>query len=415
MSDEVRDMIRSALADEPALGLAFERVVEDGRKRRARRRFGALTTAVVGVVAVVAVAVSGTFTQTSAPVAGVLSTTPTTSVTSSAASTPGCAVEPMTGGFPDLPRGGATPAELAESGRLTEAFGQFALPLPAGVEATPLRLCAIADSWGGHIELTGDRKVIVYVRPLGGQPPGECALSTPSTSEVRCAVEQLPDGSTAKVDVLSTAEVVLATVEVWRNDGTYVSVSEVGGRGSRTRVLDDDRLTAIATAPQLKVQWVGRPVPPAPSDRRAAELGPVLAGALPPGVTPERTSAGEALEFRISQGAYRAIANLTDSAGSGWVMVNLEKPGGGEVGCGSRATCRLVDLPDGRKAALDTLVDGGVTRLSLRSKAADGTWVDVQTSNVADTGGGSGAPTRPTPPLAEADLVRIVELPDLHW
>ncbi|MER5263444.1 hypothetical protein ABTZ99_15390 [Actinosynnema sp. NPDC002837] len=415
MSDEVRDMIRSALADEPALGLAFEQVVEDGRRRRARRRYGALTAAAAGVVAVVAVAVSGTFGQASAPPAGVLSTSPTTSATSAVVTTPGCAAERMTGGFPDQPRGSATPAELAESGRLTEAFARFALPLPAGVEATPLRLCAIADSWGGNFVLTGDRTVIVYVRPLGGQPPGECTLSGAPTSEVRCAIEQLPDGATAKVDVLSTAEVTMATVEVWRTDGTYVRVMETGGQGSKTRVLDDDRLTAIATAPQLKVQWVGRPVPPAPSDRRAAELDPVLAGALPPGLRPERTPAEEALKFGIRQGAYRAIANLTDAAGSGWLMVNLEKPGGGEVGCAGRAACRLVDLSDGRKAALETVVEGGVTRLSLTAQAADGTWVSVQTSNAAQTGGASDAPTRPTPPLGEADLVRIAELPDLHW
>ncbi|WP_157621189.1 hypothetical protein [Saccharothrix sp. NRRL B-16348] len=411
MSDEVRDMIRSALADEPALGLEFEQVVEDGRKRRARRRLGALTAAAVGVVAVVAVAVSGTFAPTSAPPAGMLSTSPTT-VTSSVAATPGCVTESMTGGFPDLPRGTATPAELAESGRLTEAFRQFPLPLPAGVEATPLRLCAIDGSWGGDFRLTGDRSVFVYVRPLGGQPPAGCVLYTPET---RCSAKVLPDGSTARVTVEPGAEATLVSADVWRADGTYVRVTETGGRGSVTRVLDDDQLTAIAAAPQLKVQVAGGPVPPAPSDQRAAQLGSVLAAVIPPGLKVERTPADEALMFRVRQGGYRALANLTDSAGTGWVMVNLEKPGAGEVDCGGRATCRLVDLSGGRKAALDTVVEGGVTRLSLNAKAADGTWISVQTSNVADTGGASDAPTRPNPPLAEADLVRIAELPHLHW
>ncbi|MEU4762368.1 hypothetical protein AB0H12_03865 [Actinosynnema sp. NPDC023794] len=412
MSDEVRDMIRSALADEPALGLEFERVLEDGRKRRARRRFGALTAAAVGVVAVVAVAVSGTFAQTSAPAAGMLSTSATTSVTSSVAAAPGCVTESMAGGFPDLPRGTATPAELAESGRLTEAFEQFPLPLPAGVEATPLRLCAIDGSWGGTFRLTGDRSVIVYVRPLGGQPPAGCVLYTPET---RCSVKVLPDGSTARVTVEPGAEATLVSADVWRADGTYVSVTETGGRGSVTRVLDDDQLTAIAAAPQLKVQAVGREVPAAPSDDRAAQLGAVLVSAIPPGLEVERTPTDEALVFRVRQGGYRAVANLTDSAGTGWVMVNLERPGAGEVDCGGRATCRLVDLSGGRKAALETVVEGGVTRMSLNAKAADGTGIGVQTSNVADTGGVSDTPTRPTPPLAEADLVRIAELPNLHW
>ncbi len=413
MSDEVRDMIRTALADEPALGLEFERVVQDGRKRRARRRFGALTAAAMGVVAVVAVAVSGTFTPTSAPPAGVLSTAPTTSATSSAAPAPGCTVPRMSGGFPDQPRGSSTPEELAESSRLTEAFAQFALPLPVGVEATPLTLCAIADSWGGDFELTGDRAVTVYVRPLGGQPPGECRRSAPP--DTRCSIRQLPDGSTARVDVSSMAEATLAMAEVWRVDGTYVRVVETGGTGSTTRVLDDDRLVAIAAAPQLKVRWQGRPVPPDPSDRRAAELDAVLAGAIPPGLEVEPVPGADgALEFRISQGGYRAIANLTDAAGRGWVMVNVEKPGDGEVDCGGRSTCRLVDLSGGRKAALETMAEGGVTRLSLNAKAADGSWIGIQTSNVAD-GQGSTTPTRPTAPLGEADLIRIAELPDLHW
>ncbi|ROP37039.1 hypothetical protein [Saccharothrix texasensis] len=410
MSDEVRDMIRSALADEPALGLAFEQVVEDGRKRRARRRLGVLTVAAVGVVAVAAVAVSGTFAQTSAPAAGVLSTSPTSATSSVAAL--GCVAEAMTGGFPDRPRGTATPEELAESGRLTEAVERLPLPLPAGVEATPLRLCALDASWGGDFRLTGDRSVFVYVRPLGGQSPSGCVLHTPET---RCSVKALPDGSTARVTVEPGPEATLASADVWRADGTYAHVMETGGRGSVTRVLDDEQLTAIAAAPQLKVLAVGRVVPADPSDRRAAELGAVLVGAFPPGLGIERIPAEEALVFRARQGGYRTFANLTDAAGAGWVMVSLEKPDGGEVTCGGRATCRLVALSDGREAALDTAVEGGVTRLSLHAKAADGTRISVQTSNVADTGDGSATPTRPTPPLTEVDLARIAELPGLHW
>ena len=409
MSDEVRDMIRTALADEPALGLEFERVVRDGRKRRARRRFGALTTAAAGVVAVAAVTVTWTSAPTSAPPAGVLSTSPPTSVTSSATPTAGCAVPEMTGGFPDQPRGSATPEELAESGRLTEAFRQFALPLPAGVEATPLRLCAINESWGGDVRLTGDRTVIVYVRSLGGQSPGECVRFTPQT---QCSIKALPDGSTARVTVEPGEEATLAHADVWRADGTYVRVMETGGRGSKNRVLDDDRLIAVAAAPQLRVQWAGGPVPAAPSHDRAVELGLVLAGALPAGVRVEATPAGEALRFSVRQGGYRAVANLADAAGRGWVMVNLEKPGGGEVTCGDRPQCRSVELSNGRKGALETTTEGGLTRLSLTTKAADGTGVGIHTSNAAE---GSATPTRPTPSLAEADLVRIANLPGLHW
>ncbi|MCE6996525.1 hypothetical protein LZG04_17200 [Saccharothrix sp. S26] len=412
MSDEVREMIRTALADEPASGLEFERVVRDGRRRRARRRLGVLSAATTGVAAVVAVAVSGASTSTSAPPAGVLSTAPTTTVTSSPAVASGCATPAMTGGFPDRPRGSATPGELAESARLTEAFGRFALPLPAGVEATPLRLCAIDESWGGDFRLTGDRVVIVYVKPRGGQPPGECVRFTP---QVQCSVRVLPDGSTARLTVEPAGETTLVTADVWRTDGTYAGVMETGGTGSKNRVLDDDRLIAIATAPQLRVQWTGRPTPPAPSDRRAAELDAVLAGVLPAGIGIEPTPAGEALDFRVRQGGYRAVANLVDAAGRGWLMVTVDEPNGGEVDCGGRPECRLVELSNGREGALDTLTAGGLTRLSLHVKAADGSRVGIHTANGADDGTGPDSPTRPTPPLTEADLVRIAELPDLHW
>ncbi|PSL52175.1 hypothetical protein B0I31_1142 [Saccharothrix carnea] len=413
MSDEVRDMIKAALADEPASGLEFERVVQDGRKRRARRRFGVLTTAAVGVVAVAAVAVSGTVASSSAPPASVLSTSPT-SVTSSVAPAPGCAAPAGMGGFPDQPRGSATPEELAESARLTEAFAGFALPLPAGVEATPLRLCAIDASWGGDFGLTGDRTVIVYVRPLGRQPPGECRWFTPET---QCSVRALPDGSTARVTVEPGSEATLATADVWRGDGTYVSVMETGGTGSKNRVLTDDQLVAVATAPQLKVQWVGRAVPADPSNRRAAELDQVLAGALPPGLTVERhlPSDEAALRFRVSQGGYRAAATVTDAEGRGSVMVTVDVPRDGEPTCRDRSACRVVELAGGRKATVETTTEDGLIRRHLYGQAADGSRLTVQSSNVADMGPAADRPTRPTPPLTEADLIRIAELPGLHW
>ncbi|MFD0207323.1 MULTISPECIES: hypothetical protein [Saccharothrix] len=413
MSDEVREMIRSALADEPASGLEFERVVQDGRKRRARR-LGVLTTAAVGVVAVAAVAVSGTFAPSPGPPAAVLSTSPT-SVTSSVAPAPGCTAPAMVGGYPEQPRGSATPEELAESARLTEAFAGFALPLPAGVEATPLRLCVIDASWGGDFRLTGDRSVIVYTRPLGGQPPGECLRFIP---ESQCSIKALPDGSTARITVEQGAGATLAFADVWRTDGTYVRVMETGGTGSRNRVLDDDRLVAIATAPQLKVQWVGRQVPADPSARRAAELDQVLASALPPGLTVERALPSDeaVLRFRIRQGGYRAAANLADAQGRGLTVVTVDVPRDGEPTCRDRLTCRLVELAGGRKASVETTTkEDGVITSRLYRRAADGSWLTVETSNVADIGPAGNRPTRPTPPLSEADLIRIAELPGLHW
>ncbi|MFE2754619.1 hypothetical protein ACFXGA_21730 [Actinosynnema sp. NPDC059335] len=405
-------MIRTALADEPGLGLEFERVVADGRRRRARRRLGALSATAAGIVAAVATTavVTGGSTREPAPPAGVLSPAPTTTATAS----PGCVVPAMTGGFADQPRGTATPEELAESGRLTDAVRQSPLPLPPGVEATPLTLCVVAESWGGDFRL-GDRTVVVYVRALGGQPAGECVFFDEGT---RCSTRTLPDGSTARVTVEPGAEAVLVSADVWRADGTFVHVVETGGTGSTTRVLTDDQLVALAAAPQLRVRWQGRPVPADPSDRRAAELDPVLAGALPAGLAAEPVAAGdEPLRFRVRQGGYRAFANLSDAAGRGWLMVTVEKPGEGEVSCPAGTTCRLVDLAGGRRAALTTGTDGGLTRLALHARAADGSRLTVHTSNAAVAGDGSesGTPTRPTPPLGEADLIRIAELPDLHW
>ncbi|ONI88901.1 hypothetical protein ALI22I_18265 [Saccharothrix sp. ALI-22-I] len=415
MSDEVRDMIRSALADEPDSGLEFERVIADGRRRRVRRRFGALTAGAAGIVAVVAVTalVAGMTGREPSP-PGVLSTAPTSTATTTAPAHPGCVVPTMTGGFPDQPRGTATPDELAESGRLNDALKQFTLPLPAGVEATPLELCVVKESWGGDFTVTGDRSVSVYVRSIGGQPPGDCGQRWPDT---QCSITTLPDGSTTRIKVASGTEATLVSADVWRADGTYVRVFETGRLGSTNRVLTDDQLLAIATAPQLKVQWSGQTVPADPSARRAAELGPLLATVLPAGLRPEPVPdvpADEALRFRIRQGGYRAVVNLSDAAGSGWLMVDLQPPAEGTVACND-PTCQLIDLSDGRKAATSTETESGLTRLSLNTRAADGTRITIHASNVADTGTAANTPTRPTPPLTMADLARIAELPDLHW
>ena len=411
MSEEVRDMIGSALVDEPALGLEFDQIVADGRRRQTRRRVRALTATAAGIVSVVAAAtaLTGLLDRTPAQPAGSQSTTPPVSATA-APTDPGCVLPAMSGGYPDQPRGTASPAELSESGRLTEAFRKIALPQPAGVEASPLKLCVIRDSWGGSFTLTGDRTVFVYLRSRGGQPPGECVTH----QGTECSVRALPDGSTARVTVTSM-DATLVDVEVWRADGTYVRVAETGGDGSKNRVLGDDALLAIATAPQLKVELSGPPVPAAPSDRRAAELDTVIATALPAGMSAKPTPGSDrGWRFRVSQGGYKAYANLTDAEGTGWAMVYLEAPADGAVTCGGQPGCEPIDLADGRKGTLTTTQQpGNVTVMALNARAADGTGITVHTSNAAQTG--AGTRTRPTPSLSEADLVRIAELPGLHW
>lgn len=409
MSEEVREMIGSALADEPALGLEFDQVVADGRRRQARRRVSALTATAVGIVSVVAAAtaLTGLLDRTPAQPAGSESTTPSVSGTAAPA-TPGCVVPASAGGFPDRARGTASPAELTESGRLTEAFRKVALPLPAGVEAGPLQLCVLQDSWGGRFTLTGGQTVSVYLRSRGGQPPGECVVYPGA----ECSVRALPDGSTARV---SSPDPSLVYIEVWRVDGTFVRVDETGGNVSTKRVLADDALLAIATAPQLKVELSGPPVPAAPSDRRAAELDTVIATALPAGMSAKPTPGSDrGWRFRVSQGGYKAYADLTDAEGTGWALVYLESPADGAVTCGGRPGCEPIDLAGGRKGTVTTTrMPGGVTVLALNARAADGTGITVHTSNSAQTG--AGTRTRPTPSLTEADLVRIAELPGLHW
>jgi hypothetical protein len=402
-------MMGVALAGEPALGLEFDQVVADGRRRQSRRRVAALTGTAAGIVTVVVAttALTGLLGSTPAQPAGSESTTPSVSGTAAPA-TPGCVVPALAGGFPDRARGTASPAELTESGRLTEAFRKVALPLPAGVEAGPLQLCVLQDSWGGRFTLTGGQSVSVYLRSRGGQPPGECVVHPGA----ECSVRTLPDGSIARV---TSPDPSLVSIEVWRVDGTFARVDETGGDVSTKRVLADDALLTIATAPQLKVELSGPPVPAAPSDRRAAELDAVIATALPAGLSAEPTPGSDrGWRFRVSQGGYKAYANLTDTKGTGWALVDLQSPSDGAVTCGDHPGCEPVDLAGGRKGAVTTTLQqpGNVTVVTLNAKAADGTMITVLTSN-AETG--TGHRSRPAPPLSKADLVRIAELPGLHW
>ena len=95
-------------------------------------------------------------------------------------------------------------------------------------------------------------------------------------------------------------------------------------------------------------------------------------------------------------------------------MVYLESPADGAVTCGDQPGCEPIDLAGGRKGTLTTTrMPGGVTVVALNARAADGTAITVHTSNAAQTG--AGTRTRPTPSLSKADLVRIAELPGLHW
>jgi len=321
MTDEVRDMIRKALAGEPPIGIDYDEVRGEGRRRLARRHVVITAGAALGVVVVVgaALTVRG-FAEGSAgddPAAP----PPSTTTSTNAPAAVGCVVPRMRGGFTSMPSGQASPEELAESGRLTEAFGRYALPLPPGVTAVPAepKLCAIASgSWGTDFTLhgpAGDRAVILEVRQRAGQAPGECARFG---GEVTCAVRALPGGAARISDspARQANQPEIVYVDAWLADGTVVRVMETGSEAAKPtpRILSDDALVAIATAPELKVNLTaapGTPQPPAePSARRAAELTQALAReyTLPRGMSARKVpqARAEAMAFFVSQGGAAA-------------------------------------------------------------------------------------------------------------
>ncbi|HEV8557710.1 MAG TPA: hypothetical protein VGR06_15100 [Actinophytocola sp.] len=430
MTDEVRDMIRKALTGEPPIGIDYDDVRSEGRRRLARRHVVITTSAALGVVAVVgaALTVRG-FAAGSAgddPAAPAPSTT--TSTTGPAPA--GCVVPRLQGGFTSPPSGSAGPEELAESARLTEAFGRYVLPLPPGVTVVPAKpkLCAVVSgSWGTDFTLhgaTGDRSVFLEVRSRAGQPPGECVRFG---GQVKCDVRALPDGGVARISdtpppQANQPEIVM--VDAWRADGTVVRIMETGSEAAKPvqRILSDDAMVAIATAPELKVNLAGAPSPPAPvepSDRRAAELTAALAKefTLPRGMSARKVpqARAEAMAFFVSQGGYKLNADLVDAAGQGNLFINLNPPAGeSSVACDNTPNCHVITLPDGRKAAL-AQTDDGITTLTLSTIAADGTQIMMWSRSQSAKAEGTSTRTRPQPPLGVDDLIRIASVTGLRW
>lgn len=417
VSDEVRDMISKALREEPPVRVDYDAVVADGRRRRTRRQVGIVGGAVLGVAAVVgsAVLVGGLGTNQSLVPAG-----PTPGTTTPAPPAPGCVVPARTGGFTQSPPGTASPEELAESARLSEAFARFAVPLPAGVSMDPAaaRLCAIKDSWGAQFTLhsaAGDRAVFIEVQPSGPRQPDVCP---PPTRRARCAVRSLADQTPITIiedPPASATQPVMVSVTALRADGTLVRVMETGSESPRPapRILTDDALAAIVSAPQLKVDWPAPAVVWEPSEKRAAELTTAMttSGWLGPGVRVPMA------DFRVSQGGYKASVDIRDNAGIGNLFINLNPPAGdGSVSCAGQTGCEPVAMPDGRAATVTRLVDGRIQRLMLNTVAADGTQIYLMCTNQSDKAAtqGKSAPTRPIPPLTVDDLIRIAVQSWLH-
>jgi hypothetical protein len=456
VNQEIRDMVGSALHDEPPLGIDRARVVRSGRRRLRARRAGLAGGAALGVVAAVlaAVTVAGGQAPSEELATGVSSTGSATAATPAPKGV-GCPGRPNAA---DVPRGGppgtapaarpvtADPAALAEAGRLTQAFSRFAIPAPAGVTVPNAVFCAREPGYGWHAEVVlkapwGERTVYLDVRPRGGQPPGECATFG---GAVTCTTQTLSDGTALRIDEgppVEPTQPVLFTVTAWRSDGTVVSVMETGtmgpeGKPATPRVLDTDALIKIATAPELKTEWTGPVTKSAaePSDRRAAELTAVIeqAGVLPAGM---RADGG--LRFVVSQGGYKLDADLTDAAGEGHLFVNVSAPARGGSSAptcegleashhpGVEVNCQQIKLPNGRDAIVvretSTGADSGVMAVSLHAAAEDGTGLYVSVRNTSNRALGQGknaprqGPTRPEPPLDVDALARIAALPGLHW
>jgi hypothetical protein len=417
MNDEVREMIGKALGGEPPIGIDYDSVRAAGRRRLVRRHVGIVGGAALAVVAVAGTAVA--VGQLAAGPAHQPAGPPPTSVARPAPGD-GCVVPAMQGGFTARPDGVASEAELVESARLTEAFGRFTMPLPPDVSMEPAqpRLCAIEESWGTHLTLrspAGDRGLFLEVSPRAGQSPGECRLADGEP----CAVKTLPDGTTLMISEAPPVGArwpALVTAIAWRPDGTVVRILETGSEAPNPtpRILTDEALAVIASAPELKVDWTGTPKapPPEPSDRRAAELTGVLTKAM---VLPAGVSARvDGMAFYVSQGGYKLSADLVDGAGVGHLFINLNPPSrhAPSLRCTGPEPCEQVELADGRQATIHRQSAAGITTLVLITAAADGTQVMIMASNQAE---GNTRATRPEPPLGRDDLIRIASLAELRW
>jgi hypothetical protein len=413
-------MISKALRDEPPVGVSYDAVLAAGRRRRARRQLGIVGGAVLGVAAVAGSAVLVGNLNGGSAISPAGPTSATTSTTAPQPAGTGCVVPARTGGFTEVPDGNASAEELAESARLTEAFGRFPFPTSDDVSMDPApRFCVIKDSWGMRITLhsaAGDRAVFLEVKPgIRGQA-GLCPLPD---RQAKCALRKVGEDMVRLTETPAAGpkQPVLSGIDAWRADGTIVRVLETGAEAPKPtpRILDDDALIKIATAPQLKVNWPTPPVLPAePSAQRAAELTTSLtqSGRLGQGVLVPPGG------FRVSQGGYKLNLDLTDGAGVGNLFINLNPPAANtSVSCQNQAGCEVVQLADGRQATLTRQSTGGIQRIMINIVASDGTQIYVMTTNQSDKAASQGktAPTRPTPPLSADDLFRIGGQSWLHW
>jgi hypothetical protein len=437
VNEEIKDMIGRALGDEPRLGVDRHAVLRAGRRRLRLRRAGLAGGTALAVLAVVsASAVAARLGQDQDPTGAAQPTTPAATAPPSTAAPAtaapeGCVVPAMSGGYRGLPDGEATPEELAESARLTAAFQGITFPPGVTVSSGPVRLCAIEQSWGADFRLVSggnERSVFLEVTPRGSTAPGECRTFG---GDVQCRIETLPGGAVVRLSVtppVGTGEPELVDVTAWRPDGTVVSALETGtmaeqGTPAVPRVLSDEALIALVTAPQLRTEWGGqvRETPPEPSDRRAAELTTVLGAGnpLPAGMQalPVPDARAGALDFYVSQGGYKLNADLVDAAGEGNLFANLgEGVKGAAVACDTVPNCTVTTLPDGSAATVQTDTADGVTRLTLNTVRPSGIQVVLTSSNVSERSTVRGKnvpapdPTRAEPSLDIAALSRIAML-----
>lgn len=425
--DEVRDMIGKALDGEPPVGLDYETVLGEGRRRRTRRHLGIVAGAVLGVVAVAGTAV--TVNQLTASPANAPAGRPTTTTTSPTAPHPplpaGCRIR-TAGSEP------VSESELAESGRLTAAFIAFRFPaLPAGVSMEPVKpeFCAGTDRWQTTITLSGPkgtRSLIIDVLSRRGQAPGECNhLNT----HVECKVSTLADGTVLRSTVSpapNRSAPTLVNLDAWRPDGTIVRLLETGGEqpaGAAPRILGDNELRTIVTTPELKVNWPGsgRGRPPEASSSRAAELTAALAELhlLPQGMSASAMpgAIAPAMAFYPSQGDYKLNADLIDAKGKGNLFIDLSPPGVPFVAdsCTGKPDCEVLTLPDQRTVLVTRPTIGQIKHVQLSTTTPDGATLLIMVSNQSAAAGRTSGPSRPDPPLAVEDLLRIASIPGLHW
>jgi hypothetical protein len=414
--DEVRAVIGKVLDDEPPVGLDYETVLADGRRRRARRHLGIVTAAVIGVVAIAGGAVAVTqynASRVNAP-AGPVDTES------------GCGGAGISGTPPSR-------EELAESARLTEAFSKFTFPaLPQRVSLSPakLRFCTVTDGWQATVALLGPkgyRSLLIDVQPRRNELAGECG--PPGAVAVDCTVSTVKDTATLRRTITPTRNAnqpVVVNLDAWRLDGTIVRLLETGKEltsGAAPRVFSDDDLAKIALAPELKVNWTepANRRPGVTSDARAVELTKALAQAftLPQGMRAEAmpNAPAAALAFYASYGTYKLNADLIDGRGKGNLSVVLSPPVPGKVvpdTC-DRNACEIVSLTNGRTGALYRIADGSIARMQLSTMTEDGTQVAVMVSNQSLAAGRTSGPSRPETPLTREDLISIANTPGLGW